>query len=382
MIGLTLALALGAAGTGLEPPAGTLARVAPAPLHLYTIAWHRPIVSGAAYDYRPVETGGVAVAPLVIAAPGPHPNASVAIFGTRDGWIHALREDGSVVWERKTGGAVSGTPLVDGDTVYVGGSDGKLRALAVATGKVRWTYDAKEELGTLPSLAGGTLYVASLQDTVFAVDASTGAWKWHHRRTTAGAGKFTVRGAARAIASGGTVFAAYSDGNVAALDGETGAPRWERLVAPPGDLLDIDSLAFDRGRLYAAAYSGAVLALDPATGAVVWSFQAPGATRVAVSGGTVVAVTTSSIFGLARDSGRALWTTPLDGAPGAAPPVFGGGWILVPAGKGGLKFLEPSSGRVLRVLDPGTGVDAAPAVHEGRVYVLSNGGDLFALDLS
>jgi hypothetical protein len=36
---------------------------------------------------------------------------------------------------------------------------------------------------------------------------------------------------------------------------------------------------------------------------------------------------------------------------------------------------------VLRVFDPGTGVSGPAGVHGGRVYVLSNGGDLYALDL-
>lgn len=378
MTGLALALALAAVGNGLTPPSGTVARVAPAPLDLFAIAWHRQMVPGAANDFRPVEAGGAAVAPL---SPD-GARANVVVFGTRDGWIHAVRESGAILWEVQTGAAVTGTPLVDGDTVYVGGSDGKLRALALASGKVRWTYDAREELGTLPSLAGGTLYVASLQDTVFAVDARSGAWKWQYRRAPPATGKFTIRGAARAVVSGGTVFAAYSDGHVAALDAATGAPRWERLVAPPGEQLDVDALAAADGGVYAAAYSGAVLALDPATGATTWSFQAPGAARLVVGGGMVVAVTTTSVFGLARDSGRALWTTALAGAPGAAGPIFAGSWILVPAGKGGLQFLEPASGRVMRVLDPGSGVDAAPGVLGGRVYVLSNRGQLFALDLS
>jgi outer membrane protein assembly factor BamB len=101
---------------------------------------------------------------------------------------------------------------------------------------------------------------------------------------------------------------------------------------------------------------------------------------VVAGAGFVFAVTPASVLGLSPVSGAVLWTTPLDGAPGAAPSLAGK-WLLVPAGSGGLRWLEAATGRPLRHFDPGTGVLAAPGLGAGRVYVLSNGGDLFALDL-
>ena len=92
-------------------------------------------------------------------------------------------------------------------------------------------------------------------------------------------------------------------------------------------------------------------------------------------------MTPSSVVGLSPVDGAAIWTAPLGGSPAGAP-VLAGKWLLVPAGGGGLRWLEASTGRLLRVFEPGH--RASPArrgVADGRVYVLSNGGDLFALDL-
>ncbi len=277
------------------------------------------------------------------------------------------------------GGGGFGPPVVDGDTVYAGSSDGNLYAVAIPTGKARWTYAAKEDLTTRPAVAHGLVLVASLQDTVFAVDAATGAWKWHHRREQKGE-TLTIQGAAAVQIAGNTAYAGYSDGFVAAVDVATGAARWERRVAPSGAHPDVDSLVLDGDRLYAAAYSGAVLALDARTGNDVWSFPAASASRVAVGAGFVYAVTPGNVYGLSPATGAMLWTTPLDGAPGAAP-ALAGKWLLVPAGDSGLRWLEAATGRPLRHFQPGTGVLSAPGVGAGRVYVLSNGGDLFALDL-
>ena len=86
------------------------------------------------------------------------------------------------------------------------------------------------------------------------------------------------------------------------------------------------------------------------------------------------------MFGLSPANGTSLWKAPLSGSPGGTP-VFARKWILVPAGEGGLRWLEAATGRLLRVFEPGTGVLAQPGVLNGRVYVLSNGGDVFALEL-
>jgi outer membrane protein assembly factor BamB len=362
MKSLALALALAASWTGVETS------LPPAPVRLFSVAWKRQLAQEQALEVGPQELGGVAV----------DAQRGIAFVGTRDGWLHAVRTDGSLVWEFEAAGAF-GPPTVDGDTVYAGSTDGKLYAIAIPTGWPRWTYDAKEDLSTRPAVAGGLVLVASLQDTAFAVDARTGAWKWHHRREQKG-GALTIHGAASIQVGEGLAYAGYSDGFVAALDLATGATRWERRLAPGGTYVDVDGLALDGSRVYAAAYSGALVAVDARTGKEVWSFAAPGASRVIVAGGAIVLVTPQSVIALSPTSGAPLWTTALAGSPGAAPAVAGR-WLVVPAGTGGLRWLEVATGRPLRRFDPGSGVLGAPGVAPGRVYVLSNAGDLYALDL-
>ncbi len=363
MSALALALALAAADPGVRTS------LPPAPVKLYDVAWQRPFVPMTPLEWKPAERGGVAIDPAT----------KLAIFGTRDGWLHAVRKDGTLAWEFRGEGPF-GPAAIDGDTVYVGSADGRLYAVAIPTGKERWRYKADEDLTTRPAVAHGAVFVASLEDTLFCVDAASGTWKWHHRRETKAPSGFTIFGAAAAVAGPDAVYAAYSDGFAAALDPATGAARWEKQVAPSGDHLDVDSLALDGGRLYAAAYSGAVLAVDPRTGDVVWKASAPAASRIVVAGGLVVAVTATSVQAFSIANGAAAWTAPLRGSPQETPIVVGK-WLLVPSGDQGLRWLEASTGRTLRVFDPGSGISGSPAALGGRVYVLSNGGDLYALDL-
>src|SRR4051794_31938423 len=123
MPGLALALVLAAAGPGVRTT------LPPAPVKLYSVAWQRALVPLRALETGPQERGGVTV----------DAQRGLAFVGTRDGWLHAFRPDGSVLWEFRAAGAF-GAPLVDGDTVYVGSADGNLYALAIASGKPRWSY--------------------------------------------------------------------------------------------------------------------------------------------------------------------------------------------------------------------------------------------------
>lgn len=81
--------------------------------------------------------------------------------GANDEFALALNvKDGSKIWERRVGkvgpngrpnypGSRS-TPTVDGDAVYVLGSDGDLACLDAAKGEVRWTKSLRKDFGGQP----------------------------------------------------------------------------------------------------------------------------------------------------------------------------------------------------------------------------------------
>jgi outer membrane protein assembly factor BamB len=363
MLASTLLLA---AGLAAPRPAASLP---PAPISLWSVRWTRDLVPKPTLEWKAQEPGG----------PGVDPATGVVVAGTRDGILHAVGPDNRLLWEFQGGAGFEAAPLIRDGVVYAGCGDGILYALELATGKERWRYDAKEEVGTTPVLAGGLIFFATLQDTLFAVDAKTGEWRWHHRRDPPSG--FTIRGAAGAAVANGVVYAAYADGTVAALDAAVGSVRWERRVAPSGDFMDIDSTPQVSGsRVFVAAYSGAVYALDAATGVTAWEFRTPGASQLVLAGDRVVAVTTTQVLALSAGDGKQLWNTPFKGMPGGAP-IVAAGYVLVPTGVG-LLWLDLASGRSLRVADPGSGVTAAAAVRGGRVYLLSNQGQLYALEIS
>jgi outer membrane protein assembly factor BamB len=145
--------------------------------------------------------------------------------------------------------------------------------------------------------------------------------------------------------------------------------------------MDVDGLRAEGNRLYVAAYSGVVQALDAQSGKELWTVKTPAACRLTVGGGVVVAVTATQVLGIGAQDGKVRWTLPLGGEPAGAPVLVAAGGVraAIPNARG-LLYVDVLAGRLLRSFDPGTGVSASPAIRGKRAYILSNGGELIALD--
>jgi outer membrane protein assembly factor BamB len=334
---------------------------------LFGVVWRKSLVEAGLLEYRPFEPAGPVVDPVT----------RMVVVGTRDGHVHAFNPDGTLLWYYVGQAPYLAPPAVADDLVYVGGTDGKILALARATGEVRWKREYREVMGSQPLVDGGIVYVATLEGTVIALDAATGEWRWHFRREPIG--KFTILGTGRPAVRDGVLYHGLSDGSVVALDARTGAVKWERRIGR-GDYPDVDaSVQLGRDRVFVASYGGQVAALDAATGATVWEAKVPYAYKLGMTGDLLHAVTTTAVVGLSARDGKELWSTPLEGMP-FGEPVVAKGLLLVPATRG-LLVLDARSGRKLRFFTRGTGATGSPAVSGDRVYVLSNAGELVAVDL-
>jgi outer membrane protein assembly factor BamB len=109
------------------------------------------------------------------------------VVGTSNGRVCAVSaKDGSIVWSSQTGPSltslqpyqrggsdVNSSPAIDGDVVYVGASDGRVHALALANGEKLGTYDLGVPIASSPVIADGTLYIGGYDGNLyaFAVDA-------------------------------------------------------------------------------------------------------------------------------------------------------------------------------------------------------------------
>jgi outer membrane protein assembly factor BamB len=351
-----LALAV-AAATPPPPPTDSL----------FAVAWRKTLVEPYLLEYKPFEPAGPAVDPLT----------GMVVVGTRDGFVQAYSSDGKELWYAQLVGPYLGPPGIGDGLVFVAGLDGRIFAFDAARGDFRWKYTYREEFGSQPVVVGDLVYVATLQGTVLALEARTGAWRWHFRREPIG--KFTILGVGKPAIVDGVLYQGFSDGSVVALDALTGAVKWDRKIGR-GEYPDIDSdPQISKDRVFVASYGGQVAALDRANGATIWEAKAPFAYKGRLDGDVFVVITTVEVVGFDARTGKQLWETPLDGTP-LADPVISKGIILVPNGKG-LLVLDRKSGKKLRFFTRGSGATGSPAVLGKRLYLLSNAGELIAVDL-
>jgi polyvinyl alcohol dehydrogenase (cytochrome) len=147
--------------------------------------------------------------------------------------------------------SVTGNPAVAGGTAYYTNGTGRLVAVHLRTGRLRWATKVSATASSgwaavtsSPAVAGGTVYVSALEGRVVAVSARTGAIRWSKVLDTHGhtalfsspvvSGRRVVVG----VASAQNFFALppYDfRGSVAALDTRTGKILWQTYTMP-GDL--------------------------------------------------------------------------------------------------------------------------------------------------
>ena len=70
----------------------------------------------------------------------------VIYFGSENGSIYAVTEEGKIKWKCPTGNPVEAPPLVFQDRIYAGSSDGILRCVNKLTGKLLWNYKTDNQI--------------------------------------------------------------------------------------------------------------------------------------------------------------------------------------------------------------------------------------------
>jgi outer membrane protein assembly factor BamB len=337
----------------------------------FSVDWWTPLAPPETLEYAPRE----------VASPAYDPDNKHVIALTRDGYVRAVGMDGKVKWSFRTAIRFNAGARVSEGVVYVPGGDGVLYALDSATGDVKWKYAAGESLATVPVLANDLVLVASESDTLFAVKAADGAWVWQYRRDPPSG--FTVRGASTPLVREDTVYVGFSDGFLVALRLSDGSATWEKSLSGAGtEFLDVDTqpVIDEAGRLYVASYKSGIFALEAESGELVWNTAVGGVTSLISRGQLLFASGDGRVDAYLSDSGRLLWSVPLGERAGLAP-VFAQGMLLVPVQRS-LLFLDPKTGRSRVTWNPGSGISATPFVRGSQVFVLSNNGYLYALDVN
>ncbi|MDX6626130.1 MAG: hypothetical protein QOE56_1119 [Solirubrobacterales bacterium] len=214
-------------------------------------------------------------APLDVTGPVYH-EGHVYYAGLGGYLISVEAANGHVVWLRDLHAHLESSPLVVGDTLYIGTDTAKLLAVDIANGKVRWSFSAPGAIKSSPSYDDGRIFVADYQGSVYALDAATGKAVWRTNTTKEppfGKGGFF---SSPAIAFG-HVYAARDDGTVFGFDEKTGKISWS--FATGAFVYGSPAAAAVPGTpptIYIGSENGLFYALDATSGKPRWHYDVHG----------------------------------------------------------------------------------------------------------
>lgn len=208
---------------------------------------------------------------------------------------------------------------------------------------------------------------------------------------------------AEPVGANGVVYALDSKATVTALAIRNGKKLWSVNVVKDKSVLDVSvlgaGLALDNDMLFVATGSGDVAALNAKNGSEIWRTSLPSPVRSApaVYGGRLFVLTADNkLTALAEDDGRILWRhyAFLESVSflGKAAPAFNDGIGVAVFASGEILGFRPENGSILWTAALGTAerndaaaeindIRARPVIHEDKVFVITSGGLLSALDL-
>jgi outer membrane protein assembly factor BamB len=275
--------------------------------------------------------------------------------------------------------------------LYIGTSEGLLLALDAQTGKERWRYQSRGPIEQTPVASGDLIIAANEADQVFAVDAVKGKFKWQYKSETPE--EYTLRGHAGVAVDGDLLYTGFSNGTMVALRKDTGSVAWSTSLKGDADrFVDVDATPLVlESVVYTSSASGGVYALDKATGLIKWRVpfwdvalpSSTGNVGGLTTDGKSLYVSVADLGTYAMDlSGNVLWRVGALGGGEPGTPVVFSDMLVYSLAADGLFLADRKTGETLEYFDPGDGVSAQPTITaDGRLFVMSNRGILYAFDL-
>ena len=271
--------------------------------------------------------------------------------------------------------AIFGSPAVAGELVYVGGYNGKIYAINISSGALRWVYPRE---GALGPIIGGVIvaldrvYFGDADGKVHALDADTGDIQPGFPVTIGD------KIWATPAVSGETLYIGCFDKKVYALSAIDGSQQWEFLTE--GAIASTPLVYNDT--VYIGSFDRYFYALDAASGSLEWKFLADRWfwTKALVYNYTIYAgCFDGKIYALGAENGQELAALDL-GSAVYSWPVLIDDRVIVVNGEGGMYAIDMASNQETLLADIEEMIYAPLSAEGGVIYVYSQEQNLHALN--
>ena len=312
---------------------------------------------------------------------------NAVIVTDREGLVSAYNiDDGNELWQTELNTIISGGVGGDKDHLIVTSRNGYVYLLD-SKGKLIWKVDASSEVLMPAQIAGDYIIIRSVDGRISALSVDDGSEKWTYKRDVPA---LTLRGNSAPVIKQGYIFCGLDNGRLIALDLLDGHVVFDIPVASPAGrselerLVDIDGHSIIVGdTLYMASYQGKTVSIDIRRGQLNWSRKLSTYTGVEYApSGLYLSDDKDHIWALDSSNGATLWKQEKLQARKITRPVAMNKALVVADFEGYLHWLSAFDGHFLARIDTDdSGILVPPIVHNGRLYVITRDGELFAFEV-
>lgn len=291
------------------------------------------------------------------------------------------KQTGKTLWAKQLSHRLLSGPVVSDGVLAFGTNNASLLLLSREDGHELWEASVSGDVLASPLLTKKRVIAKTIDGRVYAFDQSTGKklWSLNH-----GAPNLILRASSSPIKVGHWVIVGFSDGKLDAIELDSGRVLWQRSIAYASGssdverLIDIDTDPVAEGHhLYLASYQGDVGMMSMKTSEFVWHKPISTYKNLALDDHAVYVVDSHDVvIAMNKQNGHTEWKQTALRARDATSAAHLGQYLIIADKTGYMHALDTQQGELVGRVLLNAPIDVAPVVSDGRIYVLTQAGQL------
>lgn len=307
---------------------------------------------------------------------------------------------GKRVWENKLKAAnpkwdeytVGGGLAIAGEKLIVASGFAYITALNLSDGKEIWHRRVESPLSSSPAILGNRAFLTSTNNDFYAVDTDSGEIVWNDQALSETA---RVLSSPSPAVNQDILAVGYSSGELIAYLPANGRRLWTDTLTSSGRYTPLSAIndiagkpTIQDGVVYVASHSGILTAIDARSGTRIWS-KTFGSRQGPVIGGDMLYVvgTNSKVIAVNKIDGKVAWIRELpefrdnnvENRIVWTGPLLASNRVVIASSEGDVIALSPQNGETLADLKLGQPVYIEPIAANGKIFVLTDQGQLVAI---
>ncbi|MBC7873656.1 MAG: PQQ-binding-like beta-propeller repeat protein [Ferruginibacter sp.] len=295
-------------------------------------------------------------------------------------------------WKFQSSQPFLSSPVINENTVYVGGLDSILYAFDLATGMVNWKFRTGGEIRSNVLVDKNQIFLVGGDGTFYSIGKNSGKlnWKWVFNKTAVflGERKYDLADYFNSspVLDKEVIYFGSGDGRINAISASNGALLWSYTS---GDIIHATPALYN-GRVFVASFDGNVYALDSRSGNLLWKFKSVGheyfpkgemqGSPVILNGVVYAGSRDYNVYAINAAGGYCNWNQ-----------KFPKGWALANSIGDSILYVGTSDDKYIAATDPASGKELwrtdvkfnimSPCVFSGSMlYVGTLMGKVFGID--